>query len=498
MALSSVGKAAYAAAFVLVLPTALAVWARATEGLVTLPAVHAPGLGWAIAGAGLLLMLAGMRDLWVHGGGLPMNAAPPPRYVTRGSYAVLPHPIYTGFCAGCVGVAVATGSASGLWMVLPLAVLGCAALVLGYEHHDLRERFAEQTESAWSRGGARRWMMRGLAAVVVALVVELALALVAPAEILRRREVQGVVAAEALLAGWMAGALWEGTRRVAERVANSWREWRWGRVRVIGHGFYAGAGGFVAIWLAGVLAGPGHIGAILFAALCAVVGAALWAQWVEGSAVLLRPYGFFGGLIGGTLGAMAAPLFGTSTWMVLAVFSATGAWAQGMGRMRCLVQGCCHGRPSSEAVGIRYRHPRSRVVRLTEWSDVALHPTPLYSILWNALVGLLLVRLWLGHAALALIIGLYFVLGGIGRFAEEAWRGEPQTKVVWGLRVYQWAAVASVVAGAVFMVIADRSAAPTPEFRWGAVGPAVVFGLVVTAAMGVDLPESNRRFSRLT
>ena len=90
------------------------------------------------------------------------------------------------------------------------------------------------------------------------------------------------------------------------------------------------------------------------------IGAALWAQYVEGSAQLLRPYGFYGGLLGGTLGAMAAPLFHTSPWMVLAVFSVSGPSAQAFGRLRCLVQGCCHGSPAPDAVGIRYVHPRSR------------------------------------------------------------------------------------------------------------------------------------------
>jgi prolipoprotein diacylglyceryltransferase len=117
--------------------------------------------------------------------------------------------------------------------------------------------------------------------------------------------------------------------------------------------------------------------------------------------------------------------------------------------------------------------------------------------LWNALIGLLLIRLWSLHAALSLIIGLYFILAGIGRFAEEAWRGEPQTLVVAGLRLYQWAAIVSVFLGAVFSAIGSSMPAPSPQFRWSAVLPAAVFGVVVSCAMGLDFPDSNRRFSRL-
>lgn len=268
-------------------------------------------------------------------------------------------------------------------------------------------------------------------------------------------------------------------------------------MRLINHGFYAGIGGMVGLWLATVLAGPGHLAAILLAAASAVVGAALWAQYVEGSPQLLRPYGFYGGLLGGTLGALAAPLFHTSPWLVLAVFSVGGPWAQASGRLRCLVQGCCHGAPAPASVGIRYVHPRSRVCRFTPWTGLPLHPTPLYSILWNVLVGLFLIRLWSLHAALALIIGLYFILGGIGRFAEEGWRGEPQTRVVAGLRLYQWAAVGSMVLGGVFSIVGGAASAPPPQFRWSTFLPAVFFGVMVSGAMGLDFPNSDRRFSRL-
>src|ERR1039457_1951669 len=77
-----------------------------------------------VSALGALLLLWGMRDLWIRGGGLPMNADPPPRYVDRGIYRLLPHPIYTGFCALCVGVSISVGSASGLWLVSPLLMRG--------------------------------------------------------------------------------------------------------------------------------------------------------------------------------------------------------------------------------------------------------------------------------------------------------------------------------------------------------------------------------------
>src|SRR5450759_3185318 len=126
-------RLAYAFLFCVVLPALLVLWARATADVIALPVYGSPWLALLAATAGALLLLAGMVALWRRGGGLPMNAFPPPRLVTSGVYAVIPHPIYTGFCLLCVALAMAARSASGLWLVCPVVVLGCASLVLGYE-----------------------------------------------------------------------------------------------------------------------------------------------------------------------------------------------------------------------------------------------------------------------------------------------------------------------------------------------------------------------------
>jgi phosphatidylglycerol:prolipoprotein diacylglycerol transferase len=97
-----------------------------------------------------------------------------------------------------------------------------------------------------------------------------------------------------------------------------------------------------------------------------------------------------------------------------------------------------------------------------------------------------------------LITGLYFILSGMGRFVEESYRGEPQTAVRLGLRLYQWSAIVSVVLGALFTAFDNGEVAPDLSFQWNGVLPAAVFGLVVWCAMGLDFPNSTRRFSRLT
>jgi prolipoprotein diacylglyceryltransferase len=169
-----------------------------------------------------------------------------------------------------------------------------------------------------------------------------------------------------------------------------------------------------------------------------------------------------------------------------------------MGRLRCLVQGCCHGRPATPDIGIRYVHARSRVCRLADLKGVPLHPTPLYSILWNVVIAMVMTRLWVVHAELSLIGGLYLILTGIGRFCEEGYRGEPQTAILAGLRLYQWIAIGTVLFGAAITALARGGPAPAAHFSWLVLAIATGFGMVSTLLLGVDAPESGRRFARLT
>jgi protein-S-isoprenylcysteine O-methyltransferase Ste14 len=642
----SLGKVLYGLLFALVVPALLALWAVGAARAVPLPVPRATWVGVLLASIGVAFAGWGMVALRVHGGGLPMNAFPPPRYVARAPFSLMSHPIYTGFVVACAGVAIAAGSASGLWLVTPAAALCCTSLVLGYERIDLRGRFGEDLPRPWlslppatreppaiaerlaawflvllpwsiayvavanlgpapdarssalpfeahapvlewteavygsiypavllaplvarTRADLRRFMADGLIATAFVFPLYLAVPLVAPprafvphdplgrlleleracdtpaaafpsfhviwallaartyasAAVPRGAETARRVVAWAWGLGvavscWTTGMhtvadiaagvvtyfavtraryLWEGARFVAERIANSWMEWRIGKARVINHGVYAGLGSLVGFAVMLAFVGHDHVGAVAFVAAGGLVGSGVWAQVVEGSARLSRPYGFFGGLVGMCLCALASPRFGVPTWTILAAACVAGPFTQSLGRLRCLVQGCCHGSPAPPRLGIRYRHARSRVVRLSDLGGVAVHPTPLYSLLWNVVVELVMVRLWVLHARTHLIGGVYLVLMACGRFVEEAYRGEPQTPVFARLRLYQWVSVAVAAIGAMCTALGHGDPAPGIDFTPSVLWPALGFGVVTCLAMGVDFPDSNRRLSRL-
>ena len=636
----SLGKIGYGTLFVAGVPLVLFLWARQTESAVGLPAVRSTPGGVALTFVGLVFVASGMLSLWVLGKGLPMNAYPPKRYVTGGIYRLTPHPIYVGFSILCVGASVIAGSASGLWLVSPMVILGCTAIVEGYEKHDLQKRFPDArsqaviglaaeapnppalTErlsvyvlvflswlilygAAWKIGpppdaiasflpneknlpvvewteafyasvypfvvlaplaaGSRRILRQfassGLVATAVIVLLYLTVPLIAPprpftphswlGRILEHEREWDTPAAAfpsfhvvwAMLAArvyadrwrslrWLAwvwagaitvscittgmhtlvdvaggllfggliiriGSVWEALRKGSEAIANSWREWRFGPLRFIVHGLYGGLGAFLGILAVCTFAGPGSLPFALLVSVAVLVSAAIWAQVVEGSPSLLRPYGWYGGVIGAVVGIMISGLLGASPWLLSAAFSVAAPWIQSAGRLRCLVQGCCHGRAVSERIGIRYTHPRSRVCRLSDLGGVPVHPTPLYSILWNAVIALIVTRLWIVHAELSIIAGVYLLLMGLGRFVEESYRGEPQTPVRGGLRLYQWMAVLSVAAGILITMIRGTGSAPAPQWDASVLVGALAFGVLTTLALGADFPESNRRFARL-
>ena len=634
-------KVAYFLAFAVVLPLLLAGWTRALP--LPLPALESPVAGAGLLALGGVLMAWATLALWFQGGGLPMNAFPPPKWVATGPYRLLGHPIYAGFTLACAGTALLAGSATGLWVTTPLAALGCTALVVGYENPSLEHRFGSArplpylslprggegapdrserlsamtlvlglwaivylglqalgvppdaldsnvgSERQWPvvlwteglyfsaylaapaafllvarRSALRRLCIQGLAATGIMALLYLCLPFVSPpraftgdgvfAKLLRLEHAwtlsaaasfpsfhvvwAGLVATTLSARGtrWKWGAwiwavllagscittgmhsradvlaamllwpvfgrvteLWSRLLAASERLSNAWKAWRIGRLRILNHGLFPGLA--AGLGFLGVTALQGSVGGMTVVAVLVLLGAGLVAYRIEGSPALSRPFGFHGGMLGAALAmAILAPT-PWGGWRLAAALATMAPLIQAVGRLRCLVQGCCHGAPTADpAAGIRIQEPHSRVSALAHLQGVPIHPTPLYSILGNLGVAALLARLWSLQAPLALVTGAYLVLSGLARFMEEAYRGEPQTPILGGLHLYQWIALATVAAG---MLVAPLASAPAPVPQLAALGPwhlaaGLLCGLLFAFAMGMDFPESEHRFARLS
>ncbi|MEW6470377.1 MAG: prolipoprotein diacylglyceryl transferase family protein [Bacteroidota bacterium] len=636
-----IGKIAYGALFCIVIPAFLILWGEALGKHIPVKVGRMETAGLLAGFTGLLLLLAGMYDLKKFGKGLPMNAFPPDHYVQQGVYAFFRHPIYVGFCIICIGLSMWAGWAAGLFVVSPLVIMGCAALVMGYEQHALRRRFGRREhyplfgippgnnapaslgrkfcaavaiflpwalayealivlgpgEHAIDTGFgfekdlpvyetaeifyALTYPFAGLApffasdhkqlrffvtgAFWIALLgiffqaalpfcfyprefapsgplgewIMLERGLDGPAAAFPSFHVAWALFAAACYANYFpsgrylfyaagilislsciatgvhsladvtAGALlfvlvhnrsgfWNYMQTACEGLANSWKEWHIGPIRVINHGFFSGLAGLCGTLIIGMFIHNSL--ALLVLVLSSLTGAALWGQLLDSPTRILRPFGYYGGLIGGIVGALICEWYLQVPAIHTFAASALAApWVQAIGRLRCLVQGCCHGRIADDGNGIRYNNEHSRVCRIAGLKGQVLHNTQLYSLLGNVFTGLLLFGLWYRGIGLPLMIGLYFILNGLARFVEEAYRGEPQTKKAAGLTVYQWLALFSVCAGAVITTL-DPGTSLTFSLRTEPEFAALVIfsGLLCAFALSVDFPGSDKRFSRLS
>jgi protein-S-isoprenylcysteine O-methyltransferase Ste14 len=292
--------------------------------------------------------------------------------------------------------------------------------------------------------------------------------------------------------------IWNYIRLQAECLSNSWREWRIGPVRIINHGFYGGAAGFAGALLAGFFLGRQYALVGFLILIFVIIGAGLWTQIIEGSPKLLRSYSYYGGLTGGIIACVLAHfIFSIGFFILLASFAMAAPWIQAAGRLQCLIQGCCHGKPSSENIGIRFIHPNSRINKISGLSGVSLHSTQLYSIGTNIITGLVLIRLFNIGISSSFIVGIYLIFNGTGRFVEESFRGEAQTPYWAGMKIYQWIAILNILLGIIFTIIPNRAVLVfQPNFL--SLILAIGMGILVSIASGVDFPESNRRFAHLT
>lgn len=304
-----------------------------------------------------------------------------------------------------------------------------------------------------------------------------------------------VLAAVALRRAW----LWRTTLRAAQWVTDHWVALDLGPARVLVHGWYAALAAGVGVALVAIFAPDVEPWKIATMAVASLVGAGLWGQALVGSRRLQRPFGYFGSVAGVLLAGCVLAVCGMEVWPVLAGVCAAAPWVQGIGRLRCMVQGCCHGAPTRPGgSGLVHTHPQSRVVAISRLGGVCIHATPLYSLLANCVLGALMARLCFLGAPASMVAGLYLVLQGVCRFVEESYRGEVQTQRVAGLRIYQWFAAAICVAGCVVTAVPSPAVGHPAWPGNSAWMLAAVVAVLHGVAMGVEFPRCNWPLSRLT
>ncbi len=198
----------------------------------------------------------------------------------------------------------------------------------------------------------------------------------------------------------------------------------------------------------------------LWLVIWALVGAKLllvvveWRRYLADPAQLLGLVRAGGVFLGGFIAAVIAAavllrryrLPALKTFDVIAPSLALG---QAIGRIGCLLAGCCWGHECDLPWAITYTDPAA-TANVGTPLGIALHPFPAYAILFNLAVFGVLSRLFALRLAPGRVFAGYLVLYGAGRFVLELFRGDAVRGLYFGglLSTSQLISTALVVVGA--------------------------------------------------
>ena len=171
---------------------------------------------------------------------------------------------------------------------------------------------------------------------------------------------------------------------------------------------------------------------------------------------------FYGGLIAAVVVALIylrrhrLPL-----WTTTDVFAPGIALGHVVGRMGCLLAGCCFGKPTSVPWAITFTDPAA-AANVGTTLGVPLHPTQLYEAGAELLI-LVFLLVWerRGHGFPGRTFWTYMLLYGVSRFIIEFYRGDSRGMVFDALSTSQFVSVILVPLSIVMLFVLSRRLDPT-------------------------------------
>jgi len=198
---------------------------------------------------------------------------------------------------------------------------------------------------------------------------------------------------------------------------------------------------------------------VVWAMVGGLVGARVWSIWNDWDEFLQRPFHvllsgsglvFYGGLAGGFLAVTLCMRRYGLPWLTTVDCIAPGLpLAHAIGRIGCELSGDGDwGTPST--LPWAHAYPNA-IIGWQQWvaanglpADVHVHPTPIYEMAMYFAIFLFLWSIRKRPLAPGSLLWLYFILGGMARFAVEFVRINP---VYAGLTEAQWTSIALVAIG---------------------------------------------------
>ena len=183
---------------------------------------------------------------------------------------------------------------------------------------------------------------------------------------------------------------------------------------------------------------------------------------IDGLFNLARSAGvFYGGLIAAVAVALVyMRRYKLPLWTTTDCFAPGIALGHAIGRMGCLMAGCCYGRPADVPWAITFRNPEAQVNVGTPL-NVPLHPTQIYEAVAELLIlGILITTERRGRQFAGRTFWLYMLLYGISRFVIEFYRGDNRGAVLGVLSTSQVVSAILVPLAILMLVLLGTTVGP--------------------------------------
>lgn len=170
---------------------------------------------------------------------------------------------------------------------------------------------------------------------------------------------------------------------------------------------------------------------------------------------------FYGGLITAFLvGLWLVRRYKLPVWTTADLIAPGIALGHIVGRLGCLLAGCCYGKPTDRPWGITFTDPAA-AANVGTPLGTPLHPTQLYDAGGELLILILL--LWRerhGAQFPGRTFWTYMVLYGIARFVVEMFRGDPRGMLL-GMSTSQFVSLLIVPIGIIMLLRLRHRATPS-------------------------------------